>query len=149
MSPELLALVNEHRIRLRRLVADHRDLLAELVVREPSLIEREALGTALHSFYTGIEFIMRGIAEGLGDRVEKSGAWHAALLDSMRRPSVQRPALLGAVTTDRLRAYMLFRHRFRNIYGSELDWLLMKPLALGLETTLGAFEADLDRFLNT
>ena len=148
MSPELLALINEHRNRLRRLVADHRDLLSELAQREPTLIEREAMGTALHSFYTGIEFIMRGISEGHGIRVDKSGAWHAALLESMLSTAAQGPRLLDAATAARLRDYMLFRHRFRNIYGSELDWMLMKPLAFGLEEMLNAFETDLDRFLN-
>lgn len=151
MSPELLALINEHVARLHRLVADHRDLVAELASREPSLIEREALGTALHSFYTGIEFILRAIAEGLGGRVEKTGAWHAALLESMRTASAPSPgaSLLSNPTADRLRDYLLFRHRFRNIYGSELDWMLMKPLVLGLEATLDAFESDLNQFLNT
>ncbi len=148
MSPELLALINEHRTRLRRLVSDHRDLLSELALREPTLIEREAMGTALHSFYTGIEFIMRGIGEGRGDRFDKTGTWHAALLESMLTATLQYDPLLEPATGMRLRTYMLFRHRFRNIYGSELDWALMKPLALGLEEMLNAFELDLDQYLS-
>jgi hypothetical protein len=115
--------------------------------REPSLIEREAAATALHSFYTGVEFILRSIADGFDGGVVKSGAWHVALLESMRSPSTHRPAVLTPVNAERLREYMVFRHRFRNMYSFDLDWALMKPLVAGMEAALNCFEADLDAFL--
>lgn len=147
MSPELRRLLGEHAARLRRLLAEHQADFARLEMSEPTLLEREGAATALHSFYTGVEFIMRSVAERFDGGVDKAGDWHSTLLDSMRRAAPGRPPLLSDATADRLRAYLVFRHRFRNIYGFELDWALMKPLVLGLEETLAAFEADLARFL--
>lgn len=147
MSPELRALIDEHRARLRRLLAEHSDLFTELGSKEPTLIEREAAATSLHSFYTGVEFIMRSIAEAFDGGLVKTSAWHVALLEAMRKPTARRAALLSPAVADRLREYMLFRHRFRNLYSFELEWTLMKPLVLGLDAMLVDFEAELGGFL--
>ena len=148
MSPEFRSLIEEHLRRLRRLVADHSDLISELTSREPSLIEREALGTVLHSFYTGIEFILRAVSEHTGEPITKTGSWHTELLESMSIETGKRARVIGPQTTLQLRSYLLFRHRFRNIYGSELDWTLMRPLVLRLQETLNMFDADVAQFMN-
>lgn len=101
----------------------------------------------LHSFYTGIEFIMRSVADGFAEGPLTTGSWHAALLDNMRQSNIRRPALLSGSTADQLKKYMLFRHRFRNLYSFDLDWAMMKPLAASVAEMLRAFELDLDRFL--
>lgn len=41
-SPELLALIEQQRALLRRLLAEHEQFIDELMRNEPGLIEREA-----------------------------------------------------------------------------------------------------------
>jgi hypothetical protein len=147
VSPELRALIEDHRARLRRLLHDHHDFFIDLSRGDPSLVEREAAATVLHSFYTGVETILRSIADGLDGGVAKTDTWHATLLEAMARPTPARPAALSASTADRLREFMVFRHRFRNMYGFELNWTLMQPLVAALQSTLQAFEDDLDKFM--
>lgn len=147
MSRELRELIAGHRARLVRLVKEHRQFFAMLEHEQPGLIEREAAATAIHSFYTGIEFILRSIAERFDGSIPKTGAWHAELLDSMRYRTELRGEVLTEASAERLKGYLVFRHRFRNIYGFELDWAMMQPLAQDMEETLTAVEADLDRFL--
>lgn len=147
MSPELRDQIEDHRNRLRRLLEAHRDLLARLETDQPTLIEREALGAVLHSFYMGIESIMRSIAKAFDGGVQKTEDWHRALISSMTAATPGRPALLSTSTAARIRAYLDFRHRFRNLYTDVLDWELMRPLVMGMRGALTEFESDLDRFL--
>ncbi|HZW09812.1 MAG TPA: hypothetical protein VFF69_07905 [Phycisphaerales bacterium] len=50
MSRDLRRLVEGQLEQLSRLVADHRDGIEAVLGSSPGLWEREALGTALHSF---------------------------------------------------------------------------------------------------
>jgi hypothetical protein len=147
VSPELRDQIEDHRNRLRRLLEAHRDLFTRLAADQPTLIEREALGAVLHSFYMGIESIMRSIAKAFDGGMQKTEDWHRALISSMTAATPGRPALLSATTAARLRAYLDFRHRFRNLYTDVLDWELMRPLVMGVQSSLADFESDLDRFL--
>jgi hypothetical protein len=131
VSPELRDLIAEHRRKLRRVLDDHRAIFAKLEVGNSGLAERESAATALHSFYTGIEFIMRAVATAYDGPPAKAGDWHATLLVSMAALGPRRPALLSPAAADALGRYLDFRHRFRNIYGVELSWNLMRPLVLG------------------
>lgn len=58
-----------------------------------------------------------------------------------------RAAVLRPATADLLRDFLQFRHRFRNLYGFELSWPLMKPLVSDLRGALEQFDADLGYFL--
>ena len=146
-SPELRALVEEHRRRLRRLISDHAEFLTRLETEAPTLVDREAAAVERHSFYTGVEFILRAIADAFDGAPSKSGDWHAELLRSATGPSPTRPRVLAAQTAESLRDFLVFRHRFRNLYGFELDWMLMSPLLRRMPATLRQFEGDLDVFL--
>lgn len=147
MSPDLRALIDEHRQKLRRVLDEHRSIFEKLESGEYGLAERESAAMALHSFYTGVEFIMRALERAFGADTLKGGGWHAALLNSMSKRTPNRPALLSPATAAELGKYLDFRHRFRNIYGLELDWALMRPLVMGLEAVHRAFDADLAAFL--
>lgn len=146
MSPELRRLIEREREMLRRLVAEHRETIEAALRHEPGLIEREAIAMMLHSFYTGIESIMRSIA-GASGRFAKSEGWHAELLKSMQEKTEDRPALLTPELAATLSGYLTFRHRFRNLYGFELEWRRMKTLVERVEEALAEFEAALDRFI--
>ncbi len=149
MSPELRENIEHHRESLRRILGAHADLLHRLRTEQPTLIEREALGAVMHSFYMGIESIMRSVAKARGDQPRKSDAWHQELLGGLTKPGPGRAVLLSESTAARLYEYLTWRHRFRNLYTDALDWTLMRPLVMGMNPTLAAFEVELDRFLSS
>jgi hypothetical protein len=81
-----------------------------------------ALGYTLHSAYGIIENYCLRISKHFENNLDK-GSWHKALIERMaiEVPGV-RPALLREPGLKRsLLEIMKFRHRFRNLYGEELD----------------------------
>lgn len=74
--------------------------------------------------------------------------WHRSLLDTMAQPLTKtRPAVIQPETAAFLEDYRRFRHRFRNIYGSHLDWTQMKPLLDNAASTIDAFAVDIEQFI--
>jgi hypothetical protein len=148
VSPELRELIDAERAKLVRHVELHAGFIGAFRDREPNLFECEATAAALHAFYNGVEFILRAIAQEHDGEFSKSGSWHTELLDRMTLRAAGRPAVLSSDTRERLNGYLGFRHRFRNLYPADLNWALMKPLALGLPDMLARFETDLARLQN-
>lgn len=146
MSPDARRMIERELEMLRRLIDEHRTLIEMPSNYAPTLIEREALATLLHSFYSGVESIMRTIAVMAGE-FSKGDSWHAQLLHSMQHKTPVRCALLNSELADSLAEYLAFRHRFRNLYGFELEWARMQPLINRVESTLREFETAVRAFL--
>lgn len=121
MSPDVLEGLNFHRQSMRRMLEAHADLLNNLQTEDPSLIERGALASVLHSFYMGVESIMRLVTVAYGEKLEKTERWHVQLLRNAANANDYRPALISASTVDKLYGYLAFRHRFRNLYTDVLN----------------------------
>lgn len=147
MSAELRRLVDRELESLRRLVEVHREVIDAAMRSDPGLIEREALAVMLHSFYTGVETVMRSVAMLSRDRFSKSEAWHSELLTAMQSATDARPALLSPDLGGLLGEYLTFRHRFRNLYGFDLEWQKMKPLVAGAAQIGHQFEAAVREFV--
>jgi hypothetical protein len=132
------------REQLRRLLAEYRELLQ---TNSPDPVQLYALAGILHSFYTGVENIFKRAAQAFGSSPPQGQSWHRDLLDGMAVPVASRPAVISASLRDRLDDYLTFRHRFRNLYGFELEYERMAELVLGCASTLGQLEVELDAFL--
>lgn len=132
------------REQLRKLLDEYRDLL---LTQCPDPVQLYALAGLLHSFYTGIENIFKRAAQAFGSSPPQGKSWHRDLLDCMAVSVAGRPAVISAALRDRLDDYLTFRHRFRNLYGFELEWERMAELVSGCTSTLGQLEAELDAFL--
>ena len=57
-----------------------------------------------------------------------------------------RPAVISSDLRQRLSDYLRFRHLFRNIYGRELRWDLLRSLADGLPEVHRAFTIAVQEF---
>lgn len=134
---------------LGRIASEVKNLEREIGSSEPTYRDKAAFGALLHSFYNGIENILKRIAEEVDGSVPVGEGWHRALLKRMER-SVDgvRPALLDSDTVRLLRPYLGFRHFFRHSYTFEIDWLKLKPLVESIEVTLEKFKSDLSKFLD-
>ena len=120
-KPELLALQAEIETDLRDLSAivgeireTARDLHPE---QEPSHRDKAALGAFVHSFYNGVENILKRLAQEIDRSVPTGEGWHRALLRRMAAevPGI-RPPVLRRETVEALEPYLGFRHFFRHSY---------------------------------
>lgn len=124
----------------------HRPLFEKCHGEEPTVIELSALAATLHSFYSGIENLFKRIAISLDGAVPSGQTWHQILLESMTRPTAGRPAVLSEELRNRLKAYLDFRHVFRNAYLFLLRWNKMAPLVLHCDETFEDLSAELTVF---
>ena len=85
-------------------------------------IDWGALGYTLHSAYGVLENYFLRVSKFFENNLD-ADRWHKALVEKMglEIPGV-RPALLGEGNAKRQAMELLkFRHRFRNLYGEDLD----------------------------
>ena len=105
-----------------------------------------ALGSLVADFYSGVERVLKIIAEELDGGLPKSENWHKQLLINANLAIAERPPVLSGRTVTALLPYLGFRHVFRNAYGFELDYDRMKQLEQRLPETLELFANDIHSF---
>lgn len=101
---------------------------AEEAKEEEKVFYNRAAGSILHDFYTGIEKIFCDIANKINKGIPSGEDWHIKLLKSMAESKKERPQVISLKLMEELKEYLGFRHLFRNIYGSQLDWDKLKLL---------------------
>jgi hypothetical protein len=148
VSARLRRQIEVEREQVNRLLDIHRPLLAKCAGLAPDPIERSALAAMLHSFYTGIENVLKRIAVECDAGLPQGDTWHRALLDAMTRPGPRRPAAISQATRDALRPYLDFRHVFRHAYSFDLRWEKMSALVTRCEQTWRNVEGELTAFLD-
>lgn len=143
MRAELLV----ERKQLRQLFATYGVVLTRSLTEEPGIVEATAVGAFLHSFYNGIENILKQIALEVDGDLPSGDAWHRRLLDQMSRPGQYRSIVVSAGLKKRLRKYLGFRHVFRTAYVFNLRWEKMRPLVQDCQSVFEAFESEIEAFL--
>ncbi|OAT79818.1 hypothetical protein [Desulfotomaculum copahuensis] len=107
-----------------------------------------ALGSMLHDFYTGVEKIFLNIAKEIDQLAPRGENWHRQLLEQMTlHLKERRPAVIDLELAGQLEQYLAFRHRFRNLYGFDLEWGRMEQPVKELPETLRRFGAAVEDFL--
>ena len=82
---------------------------------------RTSIAAGIEGVYSGLEGILKGVAEDIDGHVPQGNAWHAKLLETLAldvpavRPAVLSPDAYGVL--DELRR---FRHAVRSNYGVDL-----------------------------
>jgi hypothetical protein len=125
---------------LHRLVDSWRGLVAKSAGAQPDSTELAALSAYLHSFYNGIENILKQIALDIDGVRLSSDSWHSDLLTLMSTPTEHRPALLSQDLGIKLDGYRGFRHVFRHAYTFNIIWEKMWDLVVECEAVLLEFE---------
>ncbi|MGY4706934.1 ribonuclease toxin HepT-like protein [Candidatus Bipolaricaulota sp. J31] len=134
---------------LDRVVREIEQVLSDIAAAEPSYRDKAAIGAFLHSFYNGIENILKRIAEEIDHAVPLGSGWHRALLRRMASEVEGfRPAVLSGEMVEKLLPYLGFRHFFRHSYTFEIDWEKLKPLAVSAREVLEGFKEELKRFFD-
>jgi uncharacterized protein YutE (UPF0331/DUF86 family) len=90
-----------------------------------SVLEKAGLGALLHSFYNGIENVLKQIVQSLRGRLPEGPTWHRDLVTEARAGGV-----ISEVTAKDLQRYLAFRHFFSHGYAVELDLDRFEPLVV-------------------
>lgn len=153
--------MTRHAIRFIRLKQEILSELAQLDALEMELAQIEergdslpnparvrALASILHDFYTGCERIFERVAQEFDGGLPSDSSWHSRLLEAMTLdlPTV-RPPVIHKETARILQDYLAFRHRFRHMYGFELDENKLAPLLRMMGQAKNGLKTDVMRFV--
>ena len=117
--------------------------------KNPDTIEKAALGSLLHAFYTGIEKIFSIIAKKIDGELPSKASWHKDLLTLMSKPYKTRNAVISRETFTALIEYLNFRHYFRHAYEYRLDWEMMQNMVLSINKVWDKCKNDIRQFINS
>ena len=134
-------------LQIEDLFAEFSELLDKSARTEPSMVERAALGSVLHSFYTGLEGIFLTVAKRVDEQVPSGDRWHRNLLNQVAAATERRTALISKETKESLQTYLAFRHFFRQAYTYVLRWEDMRALVNGLASTWARTKTELEAWL--
>jgi hypothetical protein len=112
-----------------------------------SLIMR-GKASMFHDFYCGVERIFKRVADDLNGGIPNGEFWHQLLLSQMKLdiPGL-RPPIIAEETYKLLVDFLSFRHKFRNIYGFELELDKVADIERRFPEAHAKFKADLEAFL--
>ena len=101
-----------------------------------------------HDFYCGAENIFKRIAPKLNGGIPNGAEWQTTLLHNMllEIPEV-RPAVVSMETGQLLKTFLAFRHKFRLIFGFELDPEKMRKLDQVYPEAHTKFDEDIKKFI--
>jgi hypothetical protein len=134
---------------LERIVSEIKETVKVPNSSIPTYRDKAALGALIHSFYNGIENVLKRVAEEVDHSVPVGEDWHRLLLRRMKgKVKGHRPPILRNQTVEILEPYLGFRHFFRHSYTFEIDWQKLKPLAKNIEIALKEFRTDLENFFS-
>ena len=128
------------------LLVEFAALLDRSATTEPDTVERAALGSVLHAFYTGLEGIFLTIAKRVDGQVPAGERWHMDLLDQVASSTQNRGAVISAETKRTLTQYLAFRHFFRHAYAHVFHWTEMRDLVERLRPAWVEIRAEIEVF---
>jgi len=115
--------------------------------KTPDMVESAALGLFLHSFYNGIENMMKFIIKEKYGKLPSSGKWHKELLDLCFIKTDDQKELFNEKLKDVLDDYLSFRHFIRNTYSFKIKWERMEHLILGIDKNWNDIKAEIINYL--
>ena len=132
---------------IEELLAEFALLLRRTGIEEPDAVERAALGSVLHSFYTGVEGIFLAVAKRIDEDIPVGERWHMDLLDQVASSTEMRGEVISASTKRTLAQYLAFRHFFRHAYAHVFQWDEMRHLVERLLSAWAEARSEIEAFI--
>ena len=110
----------------------------------PDLSELEIAGVSalIHSYYNGVENIVKQAVQSRGLALPSGDSWHKELIQMATEARV-----LSGDTALAIRDYLAFRHFFTHAYAFELDPERLEPLVANLSDVDTRFRQDVQALL--
>lgn len=106
-------------------------------------LELAGVGAALHSFYNGIEKILKQALMSRNVPMPTGDSFHRELIQETVKVGV-----ISSETATAIGGYMAFRHFFRHAYTTHLDPEQLVPLVQGVDVVYGRVKEELAGFLS-
>lgn len=123
-------------------------LLDKCKIAEPDFVELNAIGSILHSYYSGIESVFNLIYKASYGKALVGNMWHSDLFADMFEKTEKHEQVLSQELFVPLKEYLGFRHVFRHAYSYELDWNRLQPLFSSLAENWNKVKIDLSKFIS-
>ncbi len=120
------------------------ELPSEMSCDSLSPLERAGLGALLHSFYNGIENVLKQVLVSRGAKLPDGPSWHRDLINVAGDSGV-----LSKNLAEDLRRYLAFRHFFGHGYAVGLLIDRMEPLARDANRVFSRFQSEIRNCLKT
>lgn len=108
-----------------------------------SILELAGVAALIHSFYNGVENILKQAVLETGKVLPRGETWH--------RDLVELAASEGIIATKvhkELKQYLAFRHFFSHTYAFELDPERLVPLVEAAPLLFKSLQEDIEKFYN-
>jgi hypothetical protein len=134
------------RIRLQAEMQNIETVLAQLPGADKltaiSALELAGVAALLHSFYNGIENVLKQVAIEKSLPISDGATWHRDLLNA-----AVSARILSMETKNALVDYLAFRHFFSHGYAMDLEPDRLEPLVTNVSRVYSDFKKDLKRAL--
>lgn len=103
-----------------------------------SALELAGVAALLHSFYNGVENILKQTVAAKGIQIVDGATWHRDLLDT-----AVSAGILSLGTKNDLRGYLAFRHFFSHGYAADLEPERLEELVEDVPRIYSLFKNEL------
>jgi len=107
-----------------------------------STLELAGVAALLHSFYNGIENILKQILSAYNIVIPEGKSWHKELLEISVKSEI-----ISEECKNSLGQYLAFRHFFSHAYAFDLYSEKMEPLVEDSEKIYSIFKKEISKYL--
>jgi hypothetical protein len=147
MNRETVMKIEFEILQIDKLLDETMPLLKLVQNKIPDMVETAALGLFLHSFYNGIENIMKFVIKENYGKLPSSNKWHKELLDLCFIEKKEQKGLFSEELKIVLDDYLSFRHFIRNTYSYKIRWERMEHLILDINKNWTGIKAEVSNYV--
>jgi hypothetical protein len=147
MNRETIMKIEFEISQIDKLLDETMPLLKSAQLKIPDMIETAALGLFLHSFYNGIENIIKFVMKERYGKLPSSNKWHKELLDLCFIKNNDQKELFREELKIALDDYLSFRHFIRNTYAFKIKWERMEDLILNINKNWDDIKTEINNYM--